>query len=253
MNSIIRPRILAVIPARYASTRFPGKIIAPLAGKPLVLHAYERALEASLVSEALIATDDEKVVEALSPFGATVMMTRKDHPSGTDRLAEVAGKVSADILVNVQGDEPLIDPHTIDATIQPLLDHSDVAMATARRRITRTEQINDPNAVKVVCDRNGRALYFSRARIPFIRDTADSAAAAECYWEHVGLYVYRREFVLEYARMPQTPLEKLEKLEQLRVLENGLPIAVVDTEYESIGVDTPEDLERVRRLLERTE
>jgi len=241
-------KVLAVIPARYASSRFPGKIIAPVAGKPVVYLTYLRAIQAKLISEALIAADDERVVEALRPYDVRVVMTRNDHPSGTDRIAEVAANSDADIIVNVQGDEPLIDPKTIDETIQPLLDQPDVCMSTARNLIVDPEQIDNPNVVKVVCDARGHALYFSRCAIPFIRDAADRAAAPPCYWQHVGLYVYRRDFLLRFAKMPQTPLEKLEKLEQLRVLENGFMIAVVDTEYDSVGVDTPEDLEKVRSL-----
>lgn len=247
--SAVVPKILAVIPARYASTRFPGKIIAPLAGKPLVVHTYERALRAKLVSEALIATDDAKVVEAVTPFGARVVLTRADHACGTDRIAEVAQKSDAPIIVNVQGDEPLIDPKTIDAAIQPLFEHPDVVMSTARRLITEPSRIEDPNVVKVVCDRQGLAMYFSRLPIPYIRDAADRVAAPPCHWQHLGLYVFRRDFLLRYAQMPQTPLEKLEKLEQMRVLENGYKIAVVDTEYEAIGVDMPTDLERVRTIM----
>jgi len=247
--SIIVPEILAVVPARYASTRFPGKIIAPLNGKPVVVHTYERVLRARLVSQVLIATDDAKVVEAVMPFGARVVMTRPDHACGTDRIAEVAQNSDAPIIVNVQGDEPLIDPKTIDAAIQPLLDHPDIVMSTARRLITEPSRIEDPNVVKVVCDRQGLALYFSRLPIPYIRDAADRAAAPPCHWQHLGLYVYRRDFLLRYARMPQTPLEKLEKLEQMRVLENGYKIAVIDTEYEAIGVDVPEDLERIRTIM----
>lgn len=243
-------KILAVIPARFLSTRFPGKAIAPLAGKPLVLHAYQRACEASLVTEAIIATDDAKVVDALTPYGAQVVMTRPDHPSGTDRIAEVAEASDADIIVNVQGDEPLIDPATIDAAIRPLLEPDGVPMATVRHRITDPQDVDDPNVVKVVCDARGRALYFSRSPIPCVRDARDGDQLPPYYWQHVGLYAYRRAFLLAYGQMAPTPLEKLEKLEQLRALENGYPIAVVETEYRSIGVDTPEDLERVRRILE---
>jgi len=247
--SAVVPKILAVVPARYASTRFPGKIIAPLAGKPLVVHTYERALRAKLVSEAVIATDDAKVIEAVAPFGVRAVMTRADHACGTDRIAEVAQNSDAPIIVNVQGDEPLIDPKTIDAAIQPLLDHPDIVMSTARRLIIELSHIQDPNVVKVVCDQHGLAMYFSRLPIPYIRDAADRAAAPPCHWQHLGLYVYRRDFLLQYARMPQTPLEKLEKLEQMRVLENGYKIAVIDTEYEAIGVDVPKDLERVRAIM----
>lgn len=245
------PKVLTVVPARYASTRFPGKIIAPVAGKPLVVHTYERACQAKLVTGAVIATDHEKVVEACKPHDVQILMTRNDHPSGTDRIAEVAAKSDADIIVNVQGDEPLIDPNVIDATIQPLLDDPSIPMSTARHLITDPAQIENPNAVKVVCDSAGMALYFSRSPIPYIRDEVDRAENPACYWVHIGIYVYRRDFLLKYAAMPQTPLERLEKLEQLRVLENGYRIAVVNTEYRCIGVDTPQDLEMVRALLER--
>ena len=250
MNSAKKTKVLAVIPARYASTRFPGKIIAPLAGKPLVVYAYERACQCALIDEALVATDNECVVRALEPLGVPTLLTRNDHPSGTDRIAEVvSSREDADIIVNVQGDEPLIDPATIAEAIRPLLDDATVAMSTAKRQITELAQIANSNVVKVVCDENGRALYFSRAAIPAIRDKAGRDDQPDCYWEHVGLYVYRREFLLEYAGWKQTPLEKLEKLEQLRALERGYPIAVVETKYESIGVDTLEDLERVKALI----
>ena len=242
-------KVLAVIPARFASTRFPGKIIAPLAGRPLVAHVYERTCQARLVQEAVVATDAPEVRDALEPLGIPVVMTRPDHPSGTDRIAEVAQDRDADIIVNVQGDEPLIDPGTIDEAVRPLLDDGNLPMSTVRRKIEIPDLINDPNCVKVVVDKNQRALYFSRCSIPYIRDATDRASGDYEYWQHVGLYVYRRDFLLKYAKMPQTPLEKLEKLEQLRVLENGYPIAVVVTSFESIGVDTPEDLERVRRAM----
>ena len=250
MSNKVRPQVLAVIPARYASTRFPGKVLAPLAGKPLVVHTYERTRQARLISETVIATDDARVADAVAPYDCRVVMTRPEHPSGTDRIAEVAATTDADIIVNVQGDEPLIDPATIDAAIQPLLDDGALPMATARVRIRDWDDVRSPHVVKVVCDGQGRALYFSRAPIPHVRDAGDSAAP-DCYWQHVGLYVYRRAFLLKYAQWAPTPLEKLEKLEQLRVLEHGYPIAVVDTAYRSIGVDTPDDLERVRALIER--
>jgi len=244
-----RPYVLAVVPARFASTRFPAKIIAPLAGKPLVLHAYDRAKQARLVDEAVIATDADEVAEAVKPFGAQCRMTRADHPTGTDRIAEVAADHRADIIVNVQGDEALLDPGAIDATIQALLDDPDAVMATARHPLRSADRIQDPNVVKCVTDRRGRALYFSRAPIPHIRDAADREGAGQVHWQHIGLYVYRKDFLLHYAGLPQTPLEQLEKLEQLRVLEHGYAIAVVDTAYEGIGVDVPEDLERVKALL----
>jgi len=231
-----------------ASTRFPGKIIAPLAGKPLVVHTFEQTRQARAIDEVIVATDDVRVANAIAPYGVPVAMTRADHPSGTDRIAEVAKHSDAAIVVNVQGDEPLIDPLTIDAAIQPLFDDPALPMSTARRLIRDAAQVNDPNVVKVVCDTRGRAIYFSRHAIPYVRDAADRGVA--CHWQHIGLYAYRRDFLLQYANLPQTPLERLEKLEQLRALENGYDIAVVDTDYESIGVDTPEDLERARVLIE---
>ncbi len=249
MTQVTDSQVLAIVPARFASTRFPGKIIAPLEGKPVVYHTYLRVLEAKLVSRVLIATDDERVVDALRPYDVDVVMTRADHACGTDRIAEVAEKSDASIIVNVQGDEPLIVPQTIDDTIRPLLNEPDVVMSTARHRITDEKRINDPNTVKVVCDQLGHAMYFSRLPIPYIRDGADRIQPYECYWQHVGLYAYRRDFLLRYAAMPQTPIETLEKLEQMRVLENGYTIAVVNTEYEGLGVDTPEDLEEVKTIL----
>ena len=250
MAATARFKVLAVIPARLKSTRFPGKVIAPLDGKPLVAHTYARTVQAELVTETVVATDDETVAEALRPYDIPVVMTRSDHPSGTDRIAEVAENSDAQIVVNVQGDEPLIEPKIIDDTIRPLLQQRTVQMATARRRLTRPEDIHNPNIVKVVCDRKGHALYFSRCPIPCIRDAADQSVAQSCYWQHIGIYVYRRNFLLRYAKMAPTPLERLEKLEQLRVLENGFSIAVVESQYVSLGVDSPEDLERVRAILE---
>jgi 3-deoxy-manno-octulosonate cytidylyltransferase (CMP-KDO synthetase) len=249
MSDVVLPDVLGVIPARYGSTRFEGKIIAPLEGKPVVVHVYERTLRTRLVSKAIIATDDERVRDAVAPFGADVVMTRRDHPSGTDRIAEAVADSNAEIIVNVQGDEPLIDPRVIDATVQPLLDDPEIPMSTARCLIQDQESVNNPNVVKVVCDAKGRALYFSRWPIPYVRGEKPNAALG-CYWQHIGLYVYRRDFLLEYARMAPTPLEQLEKLEQLRALENGYPIAVVDTEYVSVGVDTREDLRKVEELLQ---
>lgn len=244
-----KPRVVAVIPARYASTRYPGKVIAPLLGHPLVYHTWHRASEAAHVDRVIVATDSPEVAEALAPYDVEVAMTRADHATGTDRIAEVATDLAADLVVNVQGDEPAVDPSAIDAAIEPLLADPELVMSTARRRITDPSAVADPNVVKVVCDERGRALYFSRLPVPYIRDAPDHAAGASCYWQHIGLYVYRRDFLLAYAGMPQTPLEQLEKLEQLRALENGYPIAVVETAYDVIGVDVPDDLAGVSALL----
>lgn len=214
-----------------------------------MLHAYERASKASFVTEVVVATDDERVVEALIPFGVRTLMTKPDHVSGTDRVAEVAKDWDGEFVVNVQADEPLVDPQTIDAAVVPLIEHAGLSMATVRRRIVDPSEIADPNVVKVVCDMRGRALYFSRWPIPYVRDAREPQAAPPCHWKHLGLYVYRKEFLLHFSKLPQTPLEQLEKLEQLRAIEHGFAIAVVETEHDSIGVDTPEDLERVSVLL----
>ena len=242
--------ILAVIPARFASQRFPGKVIAELAGKPLVVHTYERTIQAKCISRALIATDDEKVVDALAPYDIEVVMTSPHHPSGTDRIAEVARTSTADIIVNVQGDEPMLDPITIERAVDAMVKNPTLSMATAKHAITKAEDIQDPNVVKVVTDKNGMALYFSRSPIPHMRDINAQTPDHPVYWQHIGLYVFRRSFLLDYADMAPTELEGLEKLEQLRALENGHKIAVVETDFKTIGVDTPGDLERVRKLLE---
>ncbi len=252
MTSENKPKILAVIPARMASERFPGKVLAPLCGKPLVWHVFDRTQRASLVSDVVVAADDVCIVEALEPLGVPVVLTRNDHVSGTDRIAEVAAGADAEFIVNVQGDEAMIDPETIDATVQALLEDPQVSMATARHRITDVALIHDPNVVKVVCDARGHALYFSRSAIPYDRDAGGVASDSSDHWQHIGLYAFRRQFLLDFASMKPTPLEQLEKLEQLRAIENGHSIAVVDTEYEGIGVDTPEELERVRTLLTRS-
>jgi 3-deoxy-manno-octulosonate cytidylyltransferase (CMP-KDO synthetase) len=239
-------KILGVIPARLASSRFPAKVLAPLASKPMIQHVYERACLARYISSTIIATDDEQVYEVARSFGARVRMTRRDHVSGTDRVAEIASTEDASIIVNIQGDEPLIDPNAIDIAILPLVHDSSLEMSTLKKRIEDPRELADPNVVKVVTDRNDNAIYFSRSPIPYERDPGSRAA---CF-KHIGLYVYGRDFLLNYSALPVGPLETAERLEQLRALENGHPIRVVETEYESIGVDTPADLERVSRLFE---
>jgi 3-deoxy-manno-octulosonate cytidylyltransferase (CMP-KDO synthetase) len=214
----------------------------------MLQHVYERADRAQYLTSTMIATDDERIVEVARSFGARVRMTRSDHLSGTDRVAEVAALENAEIVVNIQGDEPLIDPAAIDAAILPLVHDPELVMGTLKKRIEDPREITDPNVVKVVTDANGDAIYFSRAAIPFARAGAQSAP----YFKHIGLYVYRQDFLLNYPFLPVGPLEKAERLEQLRALENGYAIRVVETEYESIGVDTPADLERVSKLFEAT-
>ncbi len=234
--------VCAIIPARYASTRFPGKPLADILGKPMIQHVFERTRQASTVDRVLVATDDERIRATVAGFGGEVVMTRAEHPTGTDRLAEVAAAIDAALVVNVQGDEPLIDPLMIDQAVAPLLADPTIAMGTLKSRIVDEEDYRNPNVVKVVTDRNGFALYFSRASIPFLRD---AEAADALFYKHVGLYVYRRELLLRYPGMPETSLEKAEKLEQLRALEHGHRIFVAETDRQSIGVDVPGDLQKV--------
>jgi 3-deoxy-manno-octulosonate cytidylyltransferase (CMP-KDO synthetase) len=210
----------------------------------MLQHVYERASQARYLTKIVIATDDQKIYNTARSFGAMVLMTRADHLSGTDRVAEVASSDPAAVIVNIQGDEPLIDPEAIDVAVLTLLEDDDLPMATLRKRIDDTAEISNPNVVKVVTDLAGNAIYFSRCPIPYVRGgTID-------HYKHIGLYVYRREFLLKYSDLPVGPLEQVERLEQLRALENGRRIRVAKTEYDSLGVDTPEDLERVAKLFE---
>jgi 3-deoxy-manno-octulosonate cytidylyltransferase (CMP-KDO synthetase) len=235
---------IAVIPARYESTRLPGKALAEINGIPMIEHVYRRASAARSVASVIVATDDERIARAVRAFGGDVRLTSGTHPSGTDRLAEVASSISCDLIVNVQGDEPLIEPMMIDEAVAPFADDPSIAMSTLRRRIDDPKELHDPNVTKLVVDRDGFALYFSRASIPYRRSASPQATA----WRHVGLYVYRRECLLFLARLAPTALEQSEALEQLRALEHGIRIKAVETQHDSIGVDTPDDLERVRRL-----
>lgn len=242
LDSNVPPSILGVIPARFASTRFPGKPLASLAGKPLIQHVWERASQSRYLSRLVVATDDDRIASAARSFGAQVAMTRSDHASGTDRAAEVADSSDATVIVNIQGDEPLIDPDAIDAALLTLLDDPNCQMASLKRRITDDRELQNPNVVKVVTAANGDALYFSRSPIPFERGLPAG------YFKHIGLYVYRRDLLLSYSSLPVGPLEQAECLEQLRALENGIPIRVAETSYDTIGVDTPEDLAAVERI-----
>ena len=238
--------ILCVIPARYASTRLPGKPLANIAGKPMIQHVYERAQMAKRPTQVLVATDHELVYQAVHAFEGAVIMTSPDHPTGTDRLAEVASSFpDVDIIINVQGDEPLIEPQIIDDLAAAFDNHPELSMATIMTHMPEHEWDN-PNAVKVITDLHGNALYFSRSRIPYPRVTTVDLPV----YKHLGIYAYRREFLLKYAKLEPTPLERTESLEQLRALEHGYRIKVVKTDFESIGVDTVEDLERVNQLLQ---
>jgi 3-deoxy-manno-octulosonate cytidylyltransferase (CMP-KDO synthetase) len=258
-------RTLAVIPARYRSSRFPGKILAEIAGRTMIQHVYDRTQSAMSVEEVIVATDDPRIVNAVLGFGGQCLMTSPLHESGTDRVAEVASDLDADLIVNVQGDEPLIDPQAIDQAVAACLEHQGEAIASLRRVIRSGRELWDPNAVKVVTDAEGMALYFSRWPIPFVatKDMSPQklsrsfietpAPETTVAFKHIGLYVYPKPILLELARTKPTKLEQLEKLEQLRALEHGIPIRVEVTEYDNIAVDTPEDLERVREMFEKKE
>ena len=239
--------VLAVVPARYASTRFPGKPLAPIAGRPMIHHVVERVRKAKLVSRVVVATDDARIKSAVEAFGAEAILTRADHANGTDRVAEVAARVTAEIYVNVQGDEPLIDSETVDAVIAAMLEDESVQIATPCVAIEEPKDIMDPNVVKVVRDFDGNGIYFSRAPIPWVRDTNANVKAQ--HWKHLGLYGYRREALLEYQTLPPGDLERVEQLEQLRWLENGFRIRVAETDYDAVSVDVPSDIERVEKLL----
>lgn len=254
--SYVPQRILGVIPARYASSRFPGKPLATIAGKTMLQHVWERASQARYLTSLVIATDDERIRAAAEDFSAKVVLTRPDHLSGTDRVAEAASASNAQIIVNIQGDEPMIDPAAIDAAVLGILDRDEAPMSTLKTRIFRSADATDPNVVKVVTDAEENALYFSRASIPYVR-AADGPFVREAegktaHFKHIGLYVYRRDFLLAYPDLPVGPLERAERLEQLRALENGFKIRVVETDCDSLGVDTPEDWERISVIFEKT-
>lgn len=237
--------VLGVIPARYASRRFEGKPLARLGGKPLVQHVYERAAACPLFERVVVATDDDRIRRAVEAFAGQVAMTSPEHLSGTDRVAEVAADSSSEVVVNIQGDEPFVNARVLEQVVRPLLARGAPPMATLCKRIEDPAAFRDPNVVKVVRDEAGRALYFSRCPIPHAARSARLAA-----WEHIGIYAYRRDFLLAFSRMPPSALEGLEGLEQLRALERGHAILVVPTsDHVGVSVDTPEDLERARHWL----
>jgi 3-deoxy-manno-octulosonate cytidylyltransferase (CMP-KDO synthetase) len=242
-------KLVGIIPARYASTRFPGKPLALIAGKPLIQRVVEQCQKAKSLAEVIVATDDERIFNTAKQF-CHVEMTAANHASGSDRIAEVAAKIPCDGVVNIQGDEPLIEPAVINSVAEAL---ERFEMSTAATRIRKPEELNNPNAVKVVVSAAGRALYFSRRTIPYVREAASSSTseqlAAFAFLKHLGIYGYRRGTLLRLVKFPVSPLENAEKLEQLRALENGIEIGVVTVEYDSVGVDAPEDAAKVETLL----
>jgi 3-deoxy-manno-octulosonate cytidylyltransferase (CMP-KDO synthetase) len=238
-----KPHVVIVIPARFGSTRLPGKPLVLLAGKPMIQHVYERAKMASQADRVIVATDDERIVKAVETFGGTARMTRPDHRTGTERVAEVAAHETGDVFVNVQGDEPLLDPVAVDTAVNALLEEPAAAIATVATLIKTPADIMDPNVVKTVLDFDSNGIYFSRAPIPWVRDTGSKIQVR--HLKHLGLYVFQRNALLEYPTLPQGELERIEQLEQLRWLENDWKIRVAEVEHDAVSVDVPEDVVRV--------
>ncbi|MGA9406779.1 MAG: 3-deoxy-manno-octulosonate cytidylyltransferase [Bacteroidota bacterium] len=241
-------KIIGIIPSRYASQRLPAKSLADICGKPMVQHVYERAKQSRLLTDVIVATDDERIETAVKKFGGNVVMTPATIQSGSDRVAFAARSLDADIVVNVQGDEPLIEPALIDQTIQLLVDDNEVVVGTAVKKITTLDELLTPTVVKAVIDKNHFALYFTRSLVPFVRDSPEVTDWLKhaIFYKHFGIYVYRGSFLQHYTSLTPTPLEQAEKLEQLRILEHGFRIKVAMTAHDSIPVDTQEDLDRVR-------
>ncbi len=264
-------KVVGIIPARYNSSRFKGKALADIFGKPMIQHVYERAKKARLLDNLIVATDDIRIYNTVINFGGKAVLT-KIHSSGTDRIAEAAGKIKADIIVNIQGDEPLISCRMIDSAVSCFKKDKKAVMGTIKKEITSINEVHNPNIVKVITDKDNSAIYFSRLPIPFLRDENNSILPPftkggmgglidknkknapiphKTYYKHIGLYLYKRPFLLKFSKMKQTALEKKEKLEQLRALENGYKIKVYETDYDTIGVDTSEDLNRVKMQIHK--
>jgi 3-deoxy-manno-octulosonate cytidylyltransferase (CMP-KDO synthetase) len=241
-------KVVVVIPARYASTRLPGKPLVLLAGKTMIQRVYERAKLAARVDRVIVATDDERIVKAVGGFGGEARMTRSDHRTGTERVAEVAAHEEGEVFVNVQGDEPLLDPTAVDTAVASLLEEPMSSISTVATTIKTPADIMDPNVVKTVLDFDDNALYFSRAPIPWVRDTTSKIQVR--HLKHLGLYVFQRDALLEYPTLPKGELERIEQLEQLRWLENGWKIRVAEVEHDAVSVDVPEDVARVEKLLQ---
>jgi len=239
-------KTVAVIPARYGSTRFPGKPLAKINGVSMIERVYRNVCTSKAIHEVWVATDDKRIEQAVLAFGGNCLMTSDQHQTGTDRIAEAMEKLEADLVINVQGDEPLIQGDVLDLLIQPFLREPELQMATLKTKIKNTEDIENPNVVKVITDRNGNAIYFSRSPIPYNRDGLDVQ-----YYKHIGVYAYRTAFLRQYVGMPRTSLELAESLEQLRAVEHGVRIRVIETDLQLLGVDTPEDIKRVEEYLNK--
>jgi len=260
-------KTIGIIPARWKSSRFEGKVLANILGKPMIQHVWERAKEAKTLDELIIATDNDEVIKKAESFGAKVVYTSKDQPSGTDRIAEVVNPIDVSVIVNIQGDEPLIHPSMIDSLSEAILKGDGTSMATLRKRITDKHELFNPNVVKVAVDKDGYALYFSRSPIPYYRRENDAQHSIfdvnawmshhtfdikeAVYYKHIGIYAYTKDFLFTYTNLPESKLEDSEKLEQLRALENGYRIKTIETDYDTIGVDMPDDLKKVEDALRK--
>jgi len=245
-------KVVGIIPARYASSRLPGKVLKELAGKPMIQWVTERAMKAKSVSQIIVATDDQRIQKCVQSFGGECVMTPAELSSGTDRIAYVAKDLDCDIVVNIQGDEPLLEPEEIDLAASILFNAPEAVMGTLIKKIKDFDDLINPNTVKVIVNTHGNAIYFSRIPLPFFRDIPDKKKWLEnhTYYQHVGIYAYQKSFLLQFTGWPMSSLERAEKLEQLRALEMGYPILTAETEYEPLGVDTEEDLERVRQIIQ---
>lgn len=262
-----RMKAIGVIPARWESTRFEGKILAELLGKPMIQHVWERAKESKVLDDLIVAADNEEVIKAVEGFGGKAVYTSKDQPSGTDRITEVVNPLDVEVVVNIQADEPLIHHTMIDGLANTLLEDRSIPMATVIKKITKRDELLNPNVVKVIIDRQSYALYFSRSPIPYVRkgeqhpspiwdiqswfSTHSSEREQQCHYKHIGIYAYTKDFLFTYTNLPKSNLEEMESLEQLRALDHGYKIKTIETEFDTIGVDTPEDLKKVEDVLRR--
>jgi 3-deoxy-manno-octulosonate cytidylyltransferase (CMP-KDO synthetase) len=251
---------VGIIPARYGASRFEGKVIARIGNKTMIQHVWERARKSNALDDLIIAADDDRIIKVVEGFGGKAVFTSKSHPSGTDRLREIANPLDVDIVVNIQADEPLLHHSMIDNLVDAMRQDKNIVMASLMKKIDNTSDLENPNTVKVVVDKNNFALYFSRSPIPFLRDIRQPSSGEEDrghlaaklrFYKHIGLYAYTKDFLFTFANLPQSSLEKCEKLEQLRALENGYKVMMVETKYDTIGVDTPEDLEQAKTMLGR--
>lgn len=239
---------IGIIPARYHSTRFEGKVLKDLLGKSVIQHVWDNAKRASTLEDLIVATDDERIKSEVLRFGGKAILTAKEHKSGTDRLREIVNPIDVKVVVNIQADEPFLHPSMIDEIVRPLLEDKGIDMATLKKLITNPEELTNPNVVKVVTDKNDYALYFSRSMVPYPRVKKDAH-----FYKHIGLYAVTKDFLFTFTNLPASDLEEIEGLEQLRVLENGYKIKVVETQFDTIGIDTPEDLERAKEALKSRE